>query len=298
VLARPDGRPAAAAAFVDRPDPTIQSVEQLTDKVAVVTGAGSGIGLALAARFAQEGMRVVLADIDEERLEAARAGLAAAGATVLAVPADVAQPAHVDALAAQAVAAYGAVHVVCNNAGVSGPAGPVWEISPDDWRWILDINLVGVINGIRAFVPHLIEQGQGHVVNTASVAGLATAMAGAYSVTKHAVVGLSEALHHQLTWIGSEVGVSVLCPGWVRTDILASRRFPRQPTAAEQAVQEATRQAIESGIDPAEVAGHVVAAIREERFYVITHPEMTEPAVRQRAKDILDGRPTPIPIDQ
>src|SRR5437660_3348982 len=156
-------------------------------RVAVVTGAASGIGLALCERFAGEGLRVVMADVEAAPLDAAAERLAGSGAEVLAVVTDVARPEQVDALRDRALDAFGAVHVVCNNAGVgSSGAGPLWEMPRDDWDWLMGVNLGGVLNGIRAFVPLLLEQPAAHVVNTASIAGLTAGVLGAYSVSKHA----------------------------------------------------------------------------------------------------------------
>ena len=262
-------------------------------RVAVVTGAASGIGLALSRRFAHEGMRVVMADVEGPALAEAADLLAGRGAEVLPVLADVSSGEQVDALRDRALEAFGAVHVVCNNAGVSGPGRSLWEMSRRDWEWVLGVNLWGVINGIRAFVPVLLEQDAGHVVNTASVAGLTTGILGPYSVTKHAVVALSEGLHFQIARLGAAVGVSVLCPGWVRTRIGDSgRNRPPdvEPSEIDPAVAEGLRQLIETGMEPSAVAGHVVDAIRGGHFYVLTHPEMNE-GIRRRAEEVLAGGP-------
>jgi NAD(P)-dependent dehydrogenase (short-subunit alcohol dehydrogenase family) len=267
-------------------------------RVAVVTGAASGIGFALSERFAAEGMRVVMADIEAPALAEAADLLAGRGATVLPVPTDVSSEAQVEALRDRALEAFGAVQLLCNNAGVGGTAGPLWELTRQDWDWVMGVNLWGVINGIRAFVPTLLEQDAGHVVNTASAAGLISSVLGPYSVTKHAVVSLSESLQFQLAQREARVGVSVLCPGWVRTRIHeAGRNRPPElgggqdaeldPT--QQAAREFVRQLIENGMDPAQVAGHVVDAIRDGRFYVLTHPELTD-SIRQRFDAVLAGR--------
>lgn len=272
-------------------------MRDLRGRVAVVTGAASGIGLGLATRFAAEGMRVVLADVDEAGLERARAGLVKDGAEALAVLCDVSSPEQVDALARQAVDRFGAVHVVCNNAGVAGTAGKVWELDPDDWSRILGVNLMGVVNGIRSFVPLLLRQDEGHVVNTASVAGLVSGVLRDYSVSKHAVVALSEALYYDLLGAGSAVGVSVLCPGWVRTNIASSHRQARAAASdpRQEAVQEVLAQLVAGGMDPAQVAGHVVEAIRNGTFYVMTDREAWAEQVRTRCADILDGRCPTLP---
>lgn len=277
---------------MSQPDEVVQA-----GRVAVVTGAASGIGFALAQRFAREGMRIVMADVEEPALAEAAEVLIGGGAEVLPVATDVARAQQVDALRDRAVEAFGAVHLVCNNAGVAGLGRPVWEMSRPEWEWVLGVNLWGVINGVRSFVPLLLQQDAGHVVNTASIAGLTTAGLGSYSVTKHAVVALSESLCLQLQSHGSHVGVSVLCPGWVRTRILeADRNRPRElgpppePDAAQAAVREAARQLLSSGMEPADVADKVVAAIRGGRFYVLTHPEMND-AISDRAAQVLAGGP-------
>lgn len=269
--------------------------------MAVVTGAASGIGLGLAERFASERMRVVLADIEEPALRRTEAGLREAGATVLAVPTDVANPDQVDALAERALDAFGAVHVVCNNAGL-GPPAPILDMTRSDWDWLLGVNLGGVVNGVRTFMPILLDQDEGNIVNTGSIAGLITASLGSYSVTKHAVVALSEALHHALVLRGSSVRVSVLCPGWVRTNLMDFERNrppelrnqrPPSPELAE--AKERGRALLSSGMEPAEVAGLVVDGIHEDRFYILTHDAWT-PLVALRAQDIVEGRdPTPLP---
>ncbi|MGH9187593.1 MAG: SDR family NAD(P)-dependent oxidoreductase [Acidimicrobiales bacterium] len=277
-------------------------MEDLGGKVAVVTGAASGIGRALARRFASEGMGVVLADVERPALEAAASDLAEqpGGADVLAVPTDVSDGAQVAALAKTAGERFGAVDILCNNAGVSGAFGPIWTLSGDDWRWTLDVNLWGVIHGIRAFVPGMVERGEGHVVNTASLAGVITApMMGPYSATKHAVVAISEVLAADLTMAGSGVGVSVLCPAWVNTNIADSaRNRPERLGGGGEAAnvdsetQTFARSLLASGLDPADIAEAVVAAVRANRFYVFTHPE-TAPAVRARFDAVIAGEGPP-----
>ncbi|HLY83187.1 MAG TPA: SDR family NAD(P)-dependent oxidoreductase [Acidimicrobiales bacterium] len=270
-------------------------------RVAVVTGAASGIGYAMAERFAAEGMKVVLADVQADALEEAEGAFRAGGAEVLAVETDVAQPAALDHLRDRALAAFGAVHLLCNNAGVASP-GTVWEASPEDWSWVLGVNLLGVVNGLRSLVPVLLEQEEAHIVNTASIAGLITGVLGSYSVTKQAVVGLSEALQLSLAMRGADhVGVSVLCPGWVRTRIgeasrnrPASAGSPSPMTPELEAAEQMMRYLVDTGADPAAIAGQVVDAIRERRFYTLTHPEMNG-AITARFDDILAGRPPRLP---
>ena len=267
---------------------------ELKGRVAVVTGAGSGIGLGLARRLREEGMKLVLADIDQDALEEARKGLG--GADTIAVRTDVAKPAEMEALGRAALDAFGAVHVLCNNAGVS-VGGPVWEASEGDWDWVLGVNLRGMITGLRVFMPIILEQDWGHVVNTASSAGLIAAVLGPYSVSKHAAVALSESLHLSLRSQGANVGVSVLCPGWVRTRIVESdRNRPREygPGAELRPEQEAIREVIQGlvdgGMETSEVADHVVRAIHDRRFYVLTH-ESTRAAIESRFEAVLSGNP-------
>jgi NAD(P)-dependent dehydrogenase (short-subunit alcohol dehydrogenase family) len=265
-------------------------------RVAVVTGAASGIGLALCRRLSAGGLRVVMADVDGDALGRAAARLTAAGREVLPVITDVSRPEQVDALRDRVVAEFGAVHVVCNNAGVA-LGGSLWEMTVADWEWVLGVNLWGVINGVRSFVPLLLEQDAGHVVNTASIAGLVPATLGAYSVTKHAVVALSEGLSVELQARGGRVGVSVLCPGWVRTGIAGSHsRRPGTgdgsgPAAGSRAEgMRLAREMVRHAISPDAVAGTVVDAIRMRRFYVLTHPDLND-RIRRRAEAILAGDP-------
>ena len=195
------------------------------DKVAVITGAASGIGRAIADRCAREGMRVVLADIEELALAQAEAEMKGAGADVLAVLTDVSQASAVEALARKTLDAYGAVHLLCNNAGVAA-GSTVWESTVNDWEWVLGVNLWSVIHGLRAFLPIMLDQdAEGHIVNTASAAGLVAFHSSApYHLSKHAVVALSEKLYYDLAQRGARVRVSVLCPGWVRTRIMDAMR--------------------------------------------------------------------------
>jgi NAD(P)-dependent dehydrogenase (short-subunit alcohol dehydrogenase family) len=268
-------------------------------QVAVVTGAASGIGLALSERFCREGMRVVMADAEEPALAEAADLLASRGAEVLPVPTDVARPEQVDRLRDRVLEAFGGVHVLCNNAGVGGQLKPPWEVSQADWDWVLGVNLWGVINGIRSFVPTLLRQEAAHVVNTASIAGLIATAQGAYSVSKHGVVALSEDLYLWLQQLGPQVGVSVLCPGFVRTRIMdADRNRPAGPAEVDPdtaAVWERLRQLVDAGMEPAHVADHVVAAVRSGRFYVLTHPEWGE-LVSNRTEQVLRGSPPNPPM--
>ncbi len=271
-------------------------MQEFRGKVAVVTGGASGIGFGIAARAAREGMRIVLADIEADALERAAAELRTTGVEVLAVPTDVARAESVAALAARAIAAYGGVHLLINNAGVVS-GGPLWERTLADWEWVMGVNLWGVVHGIRSFVPLMLAQENGgYIVNTASAAGLVTAPSlGIYTVTKHAVVAISETLSAQLAQQGGTVKVSVLCPMWVNTRLVDSERnrpvtfqnpaIEADPTPAEV---EAIRPMIESGKSPDEIADAVFAAIRDERFYILPHPEVA-PLVRRRMEGILSA---------
>lgn len=266
-------------------------------RVAVVTGAASGIGFGLCERFVAEGMRVLLADVEVPALTDAAATLAARGGEVLAVRTDVADPDQVDALRERVLAEFGAVHVVCNNAGVGGPTRPVWEIPREDWEWVLGVNLWGVLNGVRAFVPSLLRQGFGHVVNTASIFGVFAGSLGAYGVSKHGVVALSENLYFDLR--DTPVGVSVLCPGAVRTNFGSSDRNrpagPVERDPGEVAFGERMERLSSAGRAPGEVADIVVAAIRERRFYVLTSTNRNA-AVRRRGEEIVAGGPPEPPF--
>ncbi len=268
-------------------------MDDLEGKVAVVTGAASGIGRALAERWATEGMKVVLADVEEGPLDAARDELDASGADVLAVRTDVSDGGQVDALATATLEHFGAVHLVCNNAGVGG-GGLSWEATREDWDWVLGVNLWGVVHGIRAFVPHLVAQDEGHVVNTASIAGFAYApMMGPYNASKAAVVAISETLKAELAMQGSAVGVSVLCPGWVNTRIMDSdRNRPggRYDTGLMSEGREVMRQVLAGGKPPAEVAHLVAAAVREGTTHIFTGDEWIGLA-RGRMETVLTELP-------
>ena len=274
-------------------------MKDFSGKVAVVTGGASGIGRAMAERFAAEGIKVVLADIEQGALDRAESEMRGGGAAVAAKRTDVSRGEDVEALAKFAVEAFGAVHIVCNNAGV-GLGGTSWQMTVKDWEWMLGVNLWGVIHGIRTFVPIMIAQGDDcHVVNTASGAGLhSRPFLGMYAATKHAVVALSEAMYHELKLTGTRVGVSVLCPAVVNTRIGESERNRPQVLANAgeaanpaqmAAMEQAFRAALAAGLPPAEVAAAVLDAIREERFYILTHEE-TKTRMRAKLEDIIEGR--------
>jgi NAD(P)-dependent dehydrogenase (short-subunit alcohol dehydrogenase family) len=265
---------------------------ELRGRVAVVTGGGSGIGRALCLAFAAEGCAgVVVVDIDEAAAEAVATEVEAAGAEALAVACDVGDPGQVDGVRDLAVRRFGTVHLVCNNAGILR-SGATWETTLEEWDATFAVNVWGVVNGVRTFVPHLIEQGEGHVVNTASLAGLTTNPGlAAYNASKHAVVAISETLHRDLALSGHVgVGVSVLCPGFVATPIVDDPVTRAGRTEIGRLIGEALATSVPTSMDPAEVATAVVAAVRDDRFYVLTHPEQTIPMVRARLDGIVEGR--------
>ena len=280
-------------------------MEQVEGKVAVVTGAASGIGRALVDRFAAAGMKVVLADVEAEALEKAEAEVQSTGAETLAVVTDVSVRSSVDDLAAAVTDRFGGTHVLCNNAGVSGGMGALWETSEQDWSWVMGVNLMGVVHGIQAFVPGMVARGEaGHIVNTSSVLGLATGGGSIYGVTKHAVTRLTEGLWYDLQSAGAPIGVSVLCPGMIATQIITSGR--NRPAALQNEAVEATPEGqqrmqfvqelfAKEGMPPSEVADMVFDAVLADRFYVLTHPEAEKETVRARLEAILDGASPPPP---
>ena len=274
-------------------------MEEFKDRTAVITGAASGIGYALAERFGAEGMNVVMADVEERSLEAAHNKLSDLGVNAIAVKADVSQLQEIQALADRAYDEYGAVHILCNNAGVSGGGmKPLWEQPLNNWHWVMGVNLWGVIHGIRAFVPRMLAQDtEGHIVNTASMAGhISGAGLGVYKVTKFGVVTISETLCHELAQRDAKIKVSVLCPGFVNTRIGESERnrpgHLRNDPGAEtdrQARRQSLDRLVDDGMAPAEVAGRVFEAIRNEKLYILTHPRLLK-AVKVRMDDILQDR--------
>lgn len=269
-------------------------MKELAGKTAFVTGGASGIGFALGRAFAEAGMNVMLADVETDALAAAVRSLASFGPDVRGVVCDVADPLSVERAAKACYEAFGNVHVVCNNAGVAA-AGGIDNISLDNWRWVLDVNLTGVLHGIRTFLPHIRAHGEGgHIVNTASMAGMDSGLGfSPYVASKFAVVGMSEGLAVQLKPLG--IGVTVLCPGYVRTRIGESgRNRPERygpaptldPASPAGTLVAQIAQLLQAGLDPSEVAARVLTAIREDELYVFTHPEM-RPGVEARFAAIL-----------
>jgi NAD(P)-dependent dehydrogenase (short-subunit alcohol dehydrogenase family) len=266
-------------------------------QVAVVTGAASGIGFALANGFAQRGMNVVLADVQDDALAEANDKITAHGVETLAVKTDVSKEEAVQSLAKATLERFGSVHVVCNNAGVAG-GGDAWLGPLATWEWVLGVNLWGVVHGIRAFLPHLLTGG--HFVNTASIAGLMPGFSASYDASKHAVVAMSEALHNDMTSTGMPVGVSVLCPGWVRTGILdAERNWPDElgpkpeTNPMGEVARSYVRRALDEGTTPAAIADAVLSAVEANRFWVIPHQDFLDLCVRrwERIADRLDPDP-------
>jgi NAD(P)-dependent dehydrogenase (short-subunit alcohol dehydrogenase family) len=270
---------------------------EFKEKVAVITGAANGIGFGIAERCAQEGMKVVLAGINHDTLDRANEALRSIGATTLCVQADVSKLGDIKALADKTLETFGAVHLLVNNAGV-GAGGSPWESTMADWRWVMDVNLWGVIYGLQVFVPIMMAQDtEGHIVNTSSIAGLLPFHPSApYQVTKHAVVALTENLHYSLAQQNAKIKTSVLCPGWVKTLILDSERN-RPPelqndlsdesiSPEQEALFESFQQAVETGMSIQEVADHVFQGIRDERLFILTHPDWNT-SIQSRMEGIL-----------
>ncbi|MEO6029928.1 MAG: SDR family NAD(P)-dependent oxidoreductase [Candidatus Binatia bacterium] len=280
-------------------------MKELKGRVAVVTGAASGIGRALAENFGREGMRVVLADVEGDALAATAQAIGKTGVEVLSVETDVTKPADVDRLAEKTLAAFGGVHVVCNNAGVFA-GGLSWSQPLADYQWVLGVNMWGVIHGVRTFVPIMLERGEeGHIVNTASMAALtANPYAAAYHMSKHAVLAYSEVLYHELRGVGAQIGVSALCPEAVATQIddcernrpVALRTPPRAAAMDVELVNGAIRAAVASGIPTQVIADRVLSAIREDRFYVLSDADTWRRSSETRLDDIrLARNPTFMP---
>ena len=272
-------------------------MKEFAGKTAVITGAGSGIGRALALKAASRGMKTVLADINERDLSAVQAELTAQGADTLRVETDVSDFEAVERLAEEAEKRFGAVHLLFNNAGVSSAPKPVWESSLSDWAWVVGVNQMSVVYGVKAFVPRMLAHGEpAHVVNTASIAGLiSNGRMNAYGVTKHAVVALSETLFLDLKEAKASIGVSVLCPAWVKTQIhMSERNRPREERTDPRSLDPKSANAagaiigfVERGIEPADIAETTFEAIENETFYILTHAPF-EKLVKHRLEGIID----------
>ena len=279
-------------------------MKELNGKVAVVTGASSGLGRATALALSREGMRVAIADVDVAGLDKLAREMGDQGAKPLTQRTDVTRGDEMDVLAERVFDELGGTHLLCNCAGVALSA-PVWETTVGDWQWTLGVNLWGVIHALRAFVPRLIAQDSGHIVNATSIAGLISPPgSGAYSAGMHAVVSLSETLHHDLKEIGASVGVSVLCPAYVPTGSPESeakrpKEFanpPREISPLQRAKQAMLRKAAQSGrISEDQVAQMLISGVKANRFYILTHPRI-KGAIEDRMHDILEERPPHNPL--
>jgi NAD(P)-dependent dehydrogenase (short-subunit alcohol dehydrogenase family) len=266
-------------------------MDDLASKVAVIAGGSSGIGLALAKAFAAERMRVVIASEDPHQLRTAVEELTAAGAECIGEVVDVSDPAVVEHLKDVTVERFGGVHVICNNAGVSA-MGRQWELSLEDWKWVLGVCLGGVVNGIRSFLPHMLASGEpGHVVNTASMGGLLTSpFVGPYAAAKHAVVGLSKGLRAELA--DSAIGVTVVCPGMVDTPIVKRMRdhmqeVGHQPRADVSVMLDYMQSGVSAGMTPDAAALSIVAAVKANRFWVLPNGSELLPMVQADFDEML-----------
>ncbi len=271
-------------------------MQNFEGRVAVITGAASGIGKALAERAAKLGMKLALADFDSDGLTNTGHQLAETGSEVFTATLDVTDSQAMEQFAADTLARFGAAHLLFNNAGVGG-GGKLWEVTQREWQWVIGINLNGVFNGIRAFTPALLAAGEGHIVNTASVAGLMSAPGtSSYTVSKHAVVAMSEVLAGDLRGEDADIGVSVLCPSFVNTSIFRSSRYAdqlehsKEQRAEEAAIEEMVGEFFKTAMGPERVAELVFEAIRDGQFYILPHPEGTREQVSKRLQDILDNR--------
>lgn len=282
-------------------------MKDVEGKVAVITGAASGIGLGMAEVFAYNNMKVMMADIEEDALRVAAGRLREANLEVTPFVTDVTREESIKRLLDKAIATYGKVHVLCNNAGVAGGAGPIWNTTDKDWQWVMGVNLMGVVHGVRVFTPHMLAHGEpGHIVNTSSILGLTTGPGSIYDVTKHAVTRLTEGLYLDLRAASAEISASVLCPGMIATNIIKSHR--NRPVSLANDISKVTESAInelnhqraeldkmfqKNGMPPREVGQIVMDAILKDEFYILTHPDNMS-AVKQRFDNVLAfGHPQP-----
>ncbi len=274
-------------------------MQGFTNKVAVVTGAASGIGKAMAQRFAAEGMRLVLGDIEHEPLLQITEQLRAAGSHVISERVDVSKADDLETLATRAYDEFGAVHLLCNNAGVLPPGSPVWKEPLSTWHWTLNVNFFGVLHGVQAFVPRMLDsKHEAHIVNTASLAGLTTRpLMSAYNVSKHAVVALSECLCSELELTTDQIHVSVLCPAFSRTRLVESSRNKPEGVKADPSASfgfySAVKHVVEEGTPPEEIVEAMMTAIRENRFWILTHPHL-DSGIRERFESMLSRSKPPL----
>ena len=261
-------------------------MKQLDGRVAVVTGGGSGIGEGIVHACVGAGMRVVVADIERPQAERVASDVTRLGGEAIAVRTDVSDRAALDELADRTYEAFGAVHLLCNNAGVI-TVGPIVETTAEDWQWLFGVNVFGMVHGVQAFVPRMRAQGgEAHIVNTGSMSSIATTRAipvGTYTASKHAVAGLSEMLRHELAEDG--IGVSILCPGGVQTRLFAADRNLPERLRGKVTPAVPEREAVER-MDPLEVGARVLEAVRANRYYIITHPEQ-RPRAERRCEEVL-----------
>lgn len=277
-------------------------MKEFRDKVAVITGAASGIGQGIAERCADEGMKIVLADVEKSALSKAEKALRSKGVQVLSVLTDVSKENEVETLAKKTIDKFGQVDLLVNNAGVVA-GNTIWESTSSDWEWVMGVNLWGVIHGLRSFIPIMLKQKtESYIVNNASATGLVSyGLSAPYQVTKHAVVALSENLYYSLKQQKTNINVSVLCSGWVNTRVLNSGR--NRPSKLKDASKKKTvgqeniaryvkkmRQSIQEGMSPHEVADFVLKAMENKQFYIFTHPSETTPLVKQRMENLLHGQ--------
>lgn len=285
-------------------------MKEFRDQVAVITGAASGIGNGIAERCADEGMKVVLADVEKSALSKTEKALKAKGAEVLSVLTDVSKAKDVETLAKKTLDKFGKVDLLVNNAGVVA-GSTIWDSTPADWEWVMGVNLWGVIYGLRTFIPIMMKQDtESHIVNTASATGLVSyGLSAPYQVTKHAVVALSENLYYSLKQQKANINVSVLCTAWVKTRVLNSGRnrpsklkdAPKRKTVGQENIAryvKKMREAIQEGMSPHEVADFVFKAMENKQFYIFTHPSETTPLVKQRMENLLHGQnPSEVDIE-
>lgn len=285
-------------------------MKDFRDKVAVITGAASGIGQGIAERCADEGMKIVLADVEKSALVKTEKILKAKGAEVLSVLTDVSKANDIETLAKKTVDKFGQVDLLVNNAGVVA-GNTIWESTSSDWEWVMGVNLWGVIYGLRSFVPIMMKQNtESYIVNNASATGLVSyGLSAPYQVTKHAVVALSENLYYSLKQRDAKINVSVLCSGWVKTKVLTSGRnrpsklkdISKKKTVGQENISRYTkkmRQAIQEGMSTSEVADSVFNAIQNKQLYILTHPSETTQLIKQRMQNLLHGQnPSDVDIE-